>query len=485
MYDLGGNTALVSNTSLDDRDKSRKNGSSRRNPLRMTAAAVGGQGVATGGPDRPDVYDVVVVGGGPAGSSAAGLLALDGWNVLLLERDKFPRYHIGESLITGVWPTIDRLAMRERLAGMGFTKKYGATVRWGLDDQPWGFYFREAGVEEYAYQVPRAEFDTMLLGRARELGVTVLEEAAVRDPVLDGQRLLGVRYQLRGEESSREARASIVLDASGQRRWLGSLFGLVEWHEELRNTAVWAYFQRTGRYEGQDAGHTLVEHVNGGWFWFIPLADDTTSVGYVTPISFASRSGLPMPQLFEHRLEQSHEVRRLLEPSTRVTGYRTARDWSYTCRSFYGPGWVLVGDAAAFIDPLLSTGVTLAMRSARLVATAVTLALGYPALEARAFQAYEEDSRAFLKTILEFVVAFYDQTKRQADYHRDAQVLVDPDEENPAELDFSKLVSGLAEDGSAGDTFHDLRKLARTHGTRASSTITSQDNYWIRQEAND
>jgi flavin-dependent dehydrogenase len=395
-------------------------------------------------PDVPECFDVIVVGGGPAGAGAAGLLAMEGHRVLLLEKDKFPRYHIGESLITGIWPTLDRLGLRPRLEQIGFVRKYGATVRWGGEGDQWGFAFRDAGRHEYALQVPRAEFDALLLGRARELGVHVVEDATVREPVFDGDRLVGVRYEIRGEQEGIDARARITVDASGQRRWLGSHLGLVQWHDDLRNVAVWSYYQGCLRYEGERAGHTLVEMRRGGWLWFIPLDDDITSIGYVTPAALLAEAGAQVEEVFATQLERSREVKPMMRGAKRVAAYRTARDWSYACTRFFGPGWVLVGDAAAFVDPLLSTGVTLALRGARVLAPAVSQALADPSAEAEALRSYEESSRKFFDVILDFVLFFYDQTRTRPEYYQGAQEIIDPDGRRPPRIDFVKLVSGLA-----------------------------------------
>jgi flavin-dependent dehydrogenase len=394
---------------------------------------------------RPDCFDVIVVGGGPAGACTAGLLAQEGRRVLLLEAEKFPRFHIGESLITAVWPTLDRLGLRDQLDRL-FVRKYGANVLWGGDAEFWGFLFREAGPFEYVHQVRRAEFDAVLLGRARELGAHVVEEAIVKDPLFEGERVAGVRYQIRGEDEVHEASASIVVDASGQKRWLGRALNLVEWHEDLKNIAIWSYYQGCKRYQGEQAGHTLIENLRDGWLWFIPLGQDTTSIGYVTPNSLFAASGMRIEELFESRLAQSAQVSGMMDRAARVSGYRTERDWSYTCRSFHGPGWVLVGDAAAFVDPLLSTGVALAVRGARILSDAVLMILDDPRLERAALAAYEANHRAFLNVILEFVRYFYDSTKTRAQYYSGAQQLIDPEQKEPPEFDFVKLVSGLARD---------------------------------------
>jgi flavin-dependent dehydrogenase len=388
-------------------------------------------------------WDVLVIGGGPAGSCTAGLLAMAGHKVILIEREKFPRYHIGESLIPGVIPTLERFGLQERLEQQGWIRKYGGTVRWGRGEEVWNFQFGDAGPFEYVYQVPRAEFDALLLERAREVGVCVLEDAKVEEALHDGERVVGLRFGYKGEDASENVYGRFIVDASGQRRFLASQYGLVEWHEDLRNTAVWAYFEGCGRYDGVHAGDVLVEMRRGGWLWFIPLSESVTSVGYVVPNAVVSKLDLELTELFQAEVNTSSEVAAMMTGAARTSGYRTQRDWSYTAKSFFGPGWALVGDSAAFVDPLLSTGVALAVRGAGVLADAVSSALEDPASESKHLEAYESDSRAFLDVILAFVRAFYDQRKSRTEYYSDAQSLIDPAAKEEASVDFVKLVSGL------------------------------------------
>ena len=232
----------------------------------------------------------------------------------------------------------------------------------------------------------------------------------------------------------------------GSKRIVGRSLDVVDWHNDLRNIAVWSYYQGCNRYEGEKAGHTLIENLLDGWLWFIPLGQDTTSIGYVTPTALFTASEMPINALFETKLKQSSQVSAMMATATRVSGYRTQRDWSYTCRRFHGPGWALVGDAAAFIDPLLSTGVALAVRGARILSDAVCIALDEPRLEQHAFAAYEANQRVFLNVILDFVRYFYDATKTRAQYYDGAQQLIDAEQKEPPQFDFVKLVSGLARD---------------------------------------
>ncbi|HEX6472286.1 MAG TPA: NAD(P)/FAD-dependent oxidoreductase [Streptosporangiaceae bacterium] len=390
-----------------------------------------------------DDFDVVVIGGGPGGSATAGLLAQRGHRVLVLEREKFPRYHIGESLITGCLPALEELGLRERLDQMGFTKKYGGTLLWGKSQGTWDFRFTESSNYEYSYQVRRADFDAVLLTRARELGASVIEEATVKEPLFDGDRVVGVSYTQKGAQEPRTATCRLVVDASGQSHILARQFDLVEWHDDLRNIAVWTYFQGCKRYGGTRAGDIVTENRPDGWFWFIPLSDGTVSVGYVTPIDEYKKSGLSLEELHTSQLAQAEEVRSLTTGAFRVSGFRTIKDWSYTCRRFYGPGWALVGDAAAFIDPLLSTGVTLAMRGAHGLADNVDALLRDPSAEERELARYERDYRAFLNSLLEFVRFFYDRTRHKEEYWEKAQQTIDPRKLKPRKIDFATMLSGL------------------------------------------
>jgi flavin-dependent dehydrogenase len=391
-----------------------------------------------------DDFDVVVIGGGPGGSATAGLLAKQGHKVLLLEKEKFPRYHIGESLITGSMPTLVELDLRERLDKMGYVRKYGGSLLWGRNQGTWDFRFAEASEYEYTFQVRRADFDSVLLTRARELGALVIEEATVQEALFDGDRAVGVRYQRKGDAEPTEAHCRLLVDATGQSHLLARKFDLIDYHDDLRNIAVWAYFQNCHRYGGTRWGDTLTENRPNGWFWFIPLSDETVSIGYVTPVDEFKNSGMTPEELHASQLAAADEVTSLAADATRVSGYRTIKDWSYTCKQFYGPGWALVGDAAAFIDPLLSTGVGLTLRGALGLAETADLALRNPEQEEELFARYESNYRDFLDSLLEFVRFFYDRTKSKEDYWEAAQTNIDPSRLRPRKIDFARMLSGVS-----------------------------------------
>jgi flavin-dependent dehydrogenase len=389
-------------------------------------------------------FDVVVIGGGPGGSATAGLLAKQGHRVLVLEKEKFPRYHVGESLITGSMPTLVELDLRERLDKMGYVRKYGGSLLWGRNQGTWDFRFTEASEYEYTFQVRRADFDSVLLGRARELGALVIEEANAQDVVFEGDRAVGVRYLRKGDAEPTTVSCRLVVDATGQSHLLPRTLDLIEYHNDLRNIAVWAYFQNCRRYGGTRWGDTLTENRPHGWFWFIPLSDETVSIGYVTPIEEYKKAGRGLEEMHATELASADEITSLTQDATRVSGYRTIKDWSYTCKRFYGPGWALVGDAAAFIDPLLSTGVGLTLRGSLGLAETADLALRDPGREAELFDRYERNYRDFLNTVLEFVRFFYDRTKSKEDYWDAAQHNIDPQRLRPRKIDFARMLSGVS-----------------------------------------
>lgn len=394
-------------------------------------------------------FDVLVIGGGPAGATAAGILAEQGHDVVLLEREKFPRYHIGESLVPGVNPVIERLGLTERMEGLSFQHKNGISLLWGAERDVWTVYFDEGTPYEYTWEVKRAEFDNLLLTRARELGAMVVEEATVADVLTDADgRACGATYRLGRNKEPREISARYVIDASGQGKLLARREKLLSWHEDLRNIGVWTYFQGGTQLEGRDRGNILTECHADGWFWVIPFSDGSRSVGFVGPNDAFVSSDLGPEEFFERKLESSREAKRLLAGATRCGDYRVTKDWSYHATRFTGPGYLLAGDAAAFVDPLFSTGVMLAMKAGSAAADTVDLILGDPdgiaAAEGTYQEQYEATYREFFETVVSFVRYFYDARRKRTEYWERAQELIDPVRELEERQDFVKLISGLA-----------------------------------------
>lgn len=388
-------------------------------------------------------FDVIVIGGGPAGATTAGLLAQRGHRVLVLDRERFPRYHIGESLIPVVMAPLEELGLTERMEARGFERKYGGTFVWGNDKESWNFSFVDGGAHPYAYHIRRADLDSMILDRAKELGAYVVEEATVKEPIEEDGRVTGVRYTVRGGTRQYEVRASLVVDASGQARVLTRRYSDITWHDKLRNVAVWSYFDNCERLPGDEYTNILVEGIENGWFWAIPIDKETLSVGFVTPASVAGDNDTSLEALFLTELEKTTRLKRMLRDARQSAGFRSARDWSYTNHTFFGKGWACVGDAAAFVDPLISTGVALATTAGSILARVVDEILRHPQIEQEALERYATAYRNFFEEVRTFVEGFYDRTKMKEQYHDMAQEIIDPDRKNTPATDFVTLLSGL------------------------------------------
>jgi len=336
--------------------------------------------------------DVVVIGGGPGGSTAATMLARKGWRVLLLERERFPRDHVGESLLPASIPVLEELGALPAVQQAGFLPKWGATMVWGRDKTPWSWYFRETNQRyPHAYQVWRPQFDHLLLDNCRTHGVEVREGHAVRQVLFEGGRAVGIRF-VADDGAEHTARARFVVDASGQSALLGRQLGLRRWDTLFQNLAVYAYFKGAQRLPAPDETNILVESYPHGWFWNIPLHTAWMSVGAVVD-SRTGQEGLrhsgPQRFLQEH-IAQAPYTAQLLCQAQLVHGPFVIKDWSYVSDEVAGDGYVLVGDAACFVDPLFSSGVHLALMAGVLAAAYVTTALKDPGMQEAASLVYKK-----------------------------------------------------------------------------------------------
>jgi flavin-dependent dehydrogenase len=319
--------------------------------------------------------DVVVIGGGPAGSTTSTLLAQHGLRVELFERERFPRFHIGESLIPETYWVLQRLGMLPKMQASRFVKKYSVQFvnSKGRESAPFYFYDNKPHECSQTWQVVRSEFDQMMLENAREHGVRAHEGVHVLEVLFEGDRAVGVKIR-DPDGSIREVRAKVVVDASGQAAFLQNRFKLRLWDPVLNKGAIWTYWQGAYRDSGRDEGATLVLQTSdkSGWFWYIPLHDDIVSCGIVAPFDhlFKGRKGTH-EQTYQEEVAKCHAVEQRLVGATRVTGYFVTRDYSYRSRQVAGDGWVLVGDAFGFLDPLYSSGVLLALRSGEQAADAI------------------------------------------------------------------------------------------------------------------
>jgi len=413
-------------------------------------------------------FDVVVIGGGPAGSTASTLIALQGHRVLLLEKERFPRYQIGESLlpltIHGICPM---LGIDDEIRQANFVPKFGGVFRWGTRLEPWHFTFgtvrdlEKAGAG-YAYQVERSRFDEILLNNARRRGVDVRDGHAVVQPVIDSGRVAGVRF-VDADSRERAARARFVIDASGNTSPLHRYVGLRVHSEFFRNVALFCYFHNAERMPGDQAGSVLSVAFNEGWFWFIPLSDTLTSVGAVIAREHADALQHDHESVMRAFIDSCPLIKQLLAPATRVVEgpygrFRVRRDYSYTNSRFWRPGLVLVGDAACFIDPIFSSGVHLATYSALLAARSINTVLGGGIDEARAFAEFERRYRAEFENIYAFLLSFYDVHQDEPSYFWRARKILNTTEH--ANEAFVRLISGFS---TAESTIFDTASRISAH----------------------
>ncbi len=318
--------------------------------------------------------DVIVIGGGPAGSTVSTLIAQRGYHVELFERDRFPRFHIGESLIPETYWVLERLDMLPKMQKSHFVKKYSVQFVNAAGKLSAPFYFRDNKPHECSqtWQVVRSEFDKMMLDNAREHGVQVHEGVRVVDVLFDGDRTAGVTVQTEGG-ARRDVRSSVVVDASGQNGLLMNRLGLRLWDPVLNKGAIWTYWQGAYRDAGRDEGATMVIQTTNknGWFWYIPLHDDRVSVGVVAPFDYLFKGRGDREQTYREEVERCPAIKSRVSNATSIAGYFATKDYSYRSTQVSGNGWVLVGDAFGFLDPLYSSGVLLALKSGEMAADAI------------------------------------------------------------------------------------------------------------------
>jgi flavin-dependent dehydrogenase len=340
-----------------------------------------------------DTCEVLVVGGGPAGSTVAALLAERGFDVVVLEKDRHPRFHIGESLLPLNLPLFERLGIADKVERIGMPK-------WGVDfvspthGRTVTFEFSDAWDKSlpYSFQVRRSEFDHILLRNAAAKGARVVEGCRVVE--FDVAHTDAIELTAKSDAGQEQRwNARFLIDASGRDTLVANKLGLKDRNRRHASAAVYGHFTGARRQDGRAEGNISIFWFDHGWFWFIPLADGTTSIGAVCPPDYLKSRKTDVTRFFHDTIAKAPKLAELLSDAT-LTGPATATgNYSYRARTMAGRNYLMVGDAYAFIDPVFSTGVYLAMHSACRAVDTVTTVLRDPPRAVRALARFDADVR--------------------------------------------------------------------------------------------
>ncbi len=397
-------------------------------------------------------YDALIIGAGPAGSSAAAILAEYGHKVLILEREKFPRYHIGESLIPFTFGPLERLGMISKMKTSAFVKKYSVafTQPDGRASVPFYFYTRyDRESVAQTWQVVRSEFDQLLLDNAREKGAEVKEETRVTELIREDGVVVGVKAADKTGVIS-EYRARITLDCTGKEAMMATRQGWRMRDPYLNKVAVWTYYKGSTRLPGIDEGQTTICYIpDKGWFWHIPQHDDMVSVGVVAEGKYLSRDGVKDPKaIFNREIGENLWIKEHLSTGESTGEYYITSEYSHHSKYCSSPGLLLVGDALAFIDPCFSSGVMLALKSGVSSAEEIHKGILENDLSPERFAAYGAYIRQGVENMRKLVYAFYHPNfsfREIIKRHPDSAGSITDCLSGDVNKDFSKLWSQISE----------------------------------------
>ncbi|WOO42318.1 NAD(P)/FAD-dependent oxidoreductase [Rubellicoccus peritrichatus] len=350
-------------------------------------------------------YDCIILGGGPAGSAAGALLAQGGMSVCIIEKETFPRFHIGESLLPAGNETLRRMGVWESIEQTDFITKQGAEFTYGSGDNCVHIAFRDGLIDglDSTRQVRRAEFDQILLEKARGSGCDLCQPARVTAAEQTDQ---GWNIKLSQGSETEQLNATWFLDAGGRGRFLGSRLKLLTTDVPLpKRFAVFSRFRGVKRREGDRAGNIIVIRILDGWFWSIPVSESETSVGLVCTRKYLN--GGNQEEIFYEAVSSNPFMKNWMADAKSVEPFRTESDYSYIHERFAGERWFLLGDAAGFIDPVFSSGVYLALKSAEAAADSILAARDRGVLSKAEQTAFTQNARASMKTMEQLVCSFY------------------------------------------------------------------------------
>jgi geranylgeranyl reductase family protein len=371
-------------------------------------------GLHTSDTNDRNEYDVIIVGGGPAGSAAASILAREGRKVVLFEKEQFPRHHIGESLMTDTYWTFQRMGFLEKLRASPFVRKYSVQFANPAGKESRPFYFFEANHHESAvtWQVTRAVFDQMLIEHAQDQGATVHQRTPVKQVLFDGGRARGVEVQMQ-DGSLQKFFAQVIVDATGQSAILSNKFRWRMRDPKLKKAVLYSYFKGAHREPDLNGGATLVLRTapgSNGWFWYIPLEDDITSVGIVAdPEYLVKGRGQDLAKIYHEEIEKCEACHRRVSGAERVDKIYSILDYSYRSKYCAGNGFMLIGDAYGFLDPIYSSGVLLALKMAELAADAIHDAFKHQDFSAERLGQFQAKLDKGIESMRKLVYAFYSE----------------------------------------------------------------------------
>ena len=396
-------------------------------------------------------FDFAIAGGGPAGSSAAICLRQHGHSVVLLERDIFPRFHIGESLLPTANDAFAALGITERIEAAGFPAKWGARLY--THDGKGGRYVDFANAREITrsqtYQVPRQEFDSILLERARELGADVRQGCNVTACEFSKDAAT-LEVASRTDATTKRLRVQALVDATGRRGLIAQKFNLRTEEPRLANIAIYSHYTNVPRLEGPRPDDIrLIARSDAGWFWLIPISKELTSVGLVLPKTLYRRlANGSSEEMLNSAISDTPVVADLMREARREWPVRVEKDFSYSASTYAGDRWILAGDAGSFLDPVFSTGVSIAMESGIEAAAELHRALTKNDFSASGFAAFSRRQRKRFERFRQFVVGFYSPEFRD--------IFFNP---HPQKLIFRSVVTLLAGKWNAGPWTRFLNKL--------------------------